>query len=352
MGKTKIEWAEHRWNPVRGCSMAKGSEAGGCLNCYAARIAARFSTHALQEGDDPGGVFAGFARMTRSGPRWTGRVELIPSMLDIPLRRKKRTLYFVNSMSDLWHERLEVLDIAKVYAMMYRADWHRYLVLTKRSRRRAEIMALNTFWNFVSEFALKTCRPRAQHIGEGVSVEDQETADARIPHLLQTPAAMRFVSYEPALGPLDLGRWLTPSRYPDARPEMREMYAEAWRGQHPILDWVIAGGESGPGARPMHPDWARGVRDQCAAAGVPFFFKQWGHFRPVGCADYDSNDFDPAALFTSKEEAVVRVWPDGTADDGNDYTGRRGGWFMEPVGKKDAGRLLEGREHNDKPEGW
>jgi protein gp37 len=291
----------------------------------------------------------GFAKMTPSGPRWTGRVELIEKKLDEPLRRKKPTTYFVNSMSDLFHEKLPTEAIDKIFAVMALCPQHRFQVLTKRPQRMLE---------YVTGFAVTESdlippfgpAPHADgllaalsnwpllNVWLGVSCEDQATADVRIPLLLQTPAAVRFVSYEPALGPLNLSPWTE---------EGLECSACNWRGWEdqakrvddppedwhfdcpkcgeicahtPIselmgegLNWIIAGGESGPKARPAHPDWFRSVRDQCQAAQVPFFFKQWGEWAPV----------DPAGLSVPAR-----------------------------VGKKAAGRLLDGRTWDEMPGGF
>jgi protein gp37 len=199
------------------------------------------------------GPFAGFA--TKDG--WTGRVELDESKLCEPLRRRKSAVIFVNSMSDLWHQRLPVTDIAKVYATMYRADWHKYIVLTKRSRRRADVMqgaSATPFWNFVSQYAMKRCHQIAPHIIEGVSVESPKHLD-RLDDLRDTPAACRMLSAEPLLG--DLGR----------------VNLEG-------IGWVICGGESGPGARPCRVEWIESIIEQCRAASVPCFVKQLGN-KPI-----------------------------------------------------------------------
>lgn len=254
MGLTSIEWTDRTWNPVRGCSRV--SE--GCRNCYAEITAARFSNYVqLIAGSEPfladdsgnikAGLFDDFVLRTPSGPRWTGKVELIESKLTEPLHWKKPQRVFVNSMSDLFHEALPDEAIDRVFAVMADCPHLTFQILTKRPERMLK-------W-FSSGLQMKVNPPWSDpNVWIGVSVEDQATADARIPLLLQTPAAIRFVSYEPALGPVDFRK-------------------ETWTAG---LDWIIAGGESGPGARPPHPDWFRSVRDQCAAAGVAFFFKQWG----------------------------------------------------------------------------
>jgi protein gp37 len=221
------------------------------------------------------------------GAAWTGKVELIESKLEEPLHWKKPRRVFVNSMSDLFHESLPDWAIDRVFAVMALCPQHTFQVLTKRPKRMQEWfnglkydsshsvdrcwtriyreagwIALNQStkwrdWNrtlpaYDSHPSRSACWP-LPNVWLGVSVEDQATADARIPLLLQTPAAFRFVSYEPALGPVDF-----------------------WNLLHGCIDWLICGGESGPGARPFDLAWARSARDQCKAAGVPFFLKQLG----------------------------------------------------------------------------
>jgi protein gp37 len=228
MGATStIEWTDATWNPVRGCSRV--SE--GCRNCYAERQAARFSNSS--------DAFHGFAEMTPSGPRWTGRVELVEERLEDPLHWKTPKRMFVNSMSDLFHEKLPLADFLRVFEVMQMAHWHTYQVLTKRPEQ----------FKILPNIVLP-------NVWFGVSVENQATADERIPLLLQTPAAIRFVSYEPALGPVDFHL----ETYPEGA----------------YLDWIIVGGESGPGARPFDIAWARDTIAQCKAAGVACFVKQLG----------------------------------------------------------------------------
>jgi protein gp37 len=287
MTDTKIQWTEKVWNPIRGCSRI--SE--GCRNCYAERMAARFAK--------PGEPFHGFADPSRSrmlGPsKWTGRVELIPDKLDEPLRWRKPARVFVNSMSDLFHESLSFEDIAAVYGAMTMAQQHTFQVLTKRPRRRLEFHAWREArredtdsLDFNAALACEIPRWPLPNVWEGVSVEDQKTADERIPLLLQTPAAVSFISLEPMLGPVDVSRFMWPVH--DVWPaeyrspqEARAAGATVTRHRQALvlsgrrfLDWVIVGGESGPGARPCDVAWIRSVVRQCREAGVPCFTKQWG----------------------------------------------------------------------------
>jgi protein gp37 len=235
--KSKIEWTEATWNPVRGCSRV--SE--GCRNCYAERVAGRFCGELSGSGRGTkfvSGPFTGFA--TKRG--WTGKVELIEEKLDEPLHWKKPRTIFVNSMSDLFHEKLPDEAIWRVADVMRQARQHRYLVLTKRSKRMREL------WPKIRG----TMPDRLEHVAMGVSAEDQPRAYERINDLRLTPAAMRFVSIEPMLEAVNVVAWL------------------------PFLDWVIVGGESGPGARPCSVLAIRDIIRQCKAAGVAVFVKQLG----------------------------------------------------------------------------
>ena len=214
---SSIEWTEATWNPVTGCDEVSP----GCGHCYAKTFAERFRNvpaHPYTMGFD---------------------LTLRPERLNQPLEWKRPRRIFVNSMSDLFHEAVPLEYIAEVFDVMRRASWHTFQILTKRSERLHET-ASSLIW--------------PENVWMGVSVENQRWV-TRVDDLRQVPAAVRFLSCEPLLGPIHL--------------ELRN------------INWVIVGGESGPGARPMNPDWARSVRDQCLGAGVPFFFKQWG--------SYDSN---------------------------------------------------------------
>ena len=220
---SKIEWTESTWNPVRGCTRV--SE--GCRFCYAERIAARFSGKGM--------AYEGLAKNTKAGPRWTQQVLPVPELLNEPLKWKKPRRIFVNSMSDLFHEEVELSYIQKVFAVMEKADRHQFQVLTKRAER-------------LLEFNSKL--PWPTNVWMGVSVEDKHVTN-RIDALRQTDAHIKFLSLEPLLGALpnlDLSG----------------------------IDWVIVGGESGPGARDMEKKWVIDIREQCVDADVAFFFKQWG----------------------------------------------------------------------------
>ncbi len=221
--KSAIEWTQSTWNPVRGCTRV--SE--GCRFCYAERIAARFSGEGL--------AYEGLAKMTKAGPRWENKVRLVEELLDVPLKWKKQQVIFVNSMSDLFHEDVPLDFIQKVFYTMRKADQHYFQVLTKRSK---QLLKFNSQLHW------------SDNIWMGVSVENQDYT-YRIDDLRQTEAQVKFLSLEPLIGPL-----------PNLNLES--------------IDWVIVGGESGPGARPIKESWVTDIRDQCEQTSVRFFFKQWG----------------------------------------------------------------------------
>jgi protein gp37 len=244
-----------------------------------------------------GGAYEGLVTIGKQGPRWTGKGRLVPDLLDQPLGWKKPRKIFVNSMSDLFFEEFSNEEIAAVFGVMAACPQHTFQVLTKRTKRmRAWFEWLETAHDehplaiLVSWAARHVSRNHVidvltpwplNNIWLGVSVEDQQRADERIPELLQTPAAVRFVSYEPALEVVDFSRWLTTrepiERFEAFTPEAKAAYPIApkelvRRG----IDWVIVGGESGPRARPFAVSWARSVIAQCKAADVACFIKQLG----------------------------------------------------------------------------
>lgn len=297
MSKTKIEWAEYGLPLATGCSHA-GTP--GCDHCYAARLAATRLKHNPR--------YKGLASKVEGGYRWSGEIRLHPDKLLEPLHRRKPTMYFVCHTSDLFHEAVPDEFIERVWMEMAWAPQHVFLVLTKRPTRMEEFLSRPNMRAWPDGYLNPVEDPflgqgTLPNVWAGTSVENQAAADERIPHLLRTPAAKRFVSCEPLLGRVDL----------------TEVHAPA----DSLLDWVIAGGESGPGARPMHPDWARSLRDQCQAADVPFFFKAWG--------EYVTPAQMPASMYRATEVG-------GT------------GHAPVRVGKKAAGRLLDGREWNEMPE--
>ena len=291
-GLTKIEWADAVWNPINGCT--KVSE--GCRNCYAERMATRLAGRAGYPAEHP------FA------------VTLHPEHLEEPLHWRKGRRIFVCSMSDLFHPGVPDGFIIDVWSVMDSCPQHTFQILTKRPDRMANLTGPG-----------EVPRPwELPNVWLGTSVEDQATADERIPHLLRCPAAVRFVSYEPALGPIDLHlEEIAIAFEPGSYGPNEEILGP--------LHWAIAGGESGPKARPAHPVWFRSVRDQCQAAGVPFFFTQWGEWvpRPTPARREDAN-WPPVLYRPGCRDPLRWVW-------------------VDRVGKKAAGRLLDGVEHNAYP---
>jgi protein gp37 len=288
MGKTSIEWTDASWNPIVGCSPVSP----GCANCYAERLAAtRLKNHPDYKGlsERPEGCYA----------RWNGQVRFLPERLDEPQRWKKPKRIFVCDMGDLFHESVKDEWIARIVKVMLWCPQHTFQILTKRADRMRQVMS--GFVEYSTPFKGKPL----PNVWLGVSAENQHFADERIPLLLETPAAVRWISAEPLLGPVT------------------GIGTRDFGG----INWVVCGGESGANARPMHPDWARSLRDQCQAAGVPFFFKQWGQWLPVG-----------QGMWSPGEAKAYAAW----------------NWMnceMVKVGKKAAGRQLDGREWNEFPTG-
>ena len=263
---TGIEWTDATWNPLRGCSRV--SE--GCRHCYAETVAHRFSK--------PGQPYDG---LTNSHGAWNGNIMLVDKVLDQPLRWQKPRRIFVNSMSDLFHEKVPFEFIDKVFAVMALAPRHTFQILTTRPARMLEYVSGMTGAEHVLNRVIRAGQamkmPGGQHkpggptwpfanVWLGVSVENQAAHDERLPLLMRTPAEVRWISAEPLLGPINLGGI--------GRPQSR------LERPGPRLDWVVVGGESGAGARPMHPAWVRSLRDQCINAKVQFLFKQWGEWAP------------------------------------------------------------------------
>jgi protein gp37 len=295
---THIEWTDATWNPLVGCTKVSP----GCDNCYAETLVNRFAGH---------------------NKAFPSRFDVVTMrderMLTQPLRWSRPRRVFVNSLSDLFHADVPEDFIGEVFAVMALAPRHTFQLLTKRHGRMRSLLS-DRGW--VQDYVATAVTQRVveqglddYHLAEaqpdwwplsnvwlGVSVEDQHWADIRIPALIETPAAVRWISAEPLLGPLNLDPWRNPGENPNPRTPADTR-----------LDWVVVGGESGPRARPMHPQWARDIRDQCLAAGVAFHFKQWGQWLPL-------ND-RPGAI----EVEYV------------------------PAGKKAAGRELDGRTHDGYP---
>lgn len=293
MGKSDIAWCTDVWNPTVGCSRASS----GCGGCYAERMA-----HRLQAMGRP--EYQGLTRSTPDGPRWTGTVRLVEERLDQPRRWRKPRRIFVDSMSDLFHESLSHRDIARVWRAMEAAPHHQFMVLTKRAERMQE---------WVTAFRENRRRTDVDpddydrvfaHVWLGVSVEDQATADARISLLLDTPATTRLVSAEPLIGPVDFDPPGCPQGHQEgwsvgsdgATPFCNECSSEMahgwWFGDADrMINWVICGGESGPGARRCDPKWIHDIVQACKANEIACFVKQLGSYsawRGRGTADIEA----------------------------------------------------------------
>ncbi len=326
--RTGIEWTDRTWNPVSGCDRVSP----GCDNCYAMSMARRLkamgSAGYQQDGSSE-----------TSGPGFGVSVH-DDRVLTEPLRWRKPRRVFVDSMGDLFHADVPDDVIARVFAVMAAAPQHTFQVLTKRHGRMRSLLSSGRFWLDVASAADTLGVDVAEVPGAlpfslpnvwlGVSAEDQKHADLRVPALLDTPAAVRWVSAEPLLGPIDLTRWLRDED--DVR----------------LLDWIVVGGESGAGARPMHPGWPRSLRDQCGVLGVPFLFKQWGEWAPGTAADRRTAT---VAVVARTGEWVQPAWALWDAPAAYHADLNRMDWtFVHRAGKKAAGRELDGQVHDGYPE--
>lgn len=351
--RSKIEWTDSTWPVVTGCTALSA----GCDNCYAANHARRFAgTKAWPNGFD---------------------VTLWPERLDQPMRWRAPRKVFVCSTGDLFHDKVPDEYIAHVFAVMQSCATHTFQVLTKRHGRMRALLNSGAFWSAVTDFGehVMAQRPSREqywpnhgqrhgflpNVWLGVSVESQHWADIRIPALLDTPAAVRYLSLEPLLERVELRRalrkWVPAQDHP------------AWDGQRlrvrEVLHWVIAGGESGPRARPLHPEWVRVVRDDCVAAGIAFHFKQFGEYLPVAVTDDEDFAFGRAYdhPLGGRMSPSVRVKVGGAATMRGASTR-----LLEPgertrntvlldrntiavrVGKRRAGRTLDGRIWDQYPQ--
>lgn len=285
---SKIEWTDETWNPVVGCRWASP----GCDHCYAVTMTRRLEAMGQEK----------YAGLTNA-KHFNGIVRTVPEELEKPLRWKKPRMVFVNSMSDLFHPRVPASFLNRVFGVMERAGQHTFQVLTKRPENAAKYLG----WRWGEREDGPGCRIPARNIWIGTSVENQEWADKRREHFRDVPAAVRFVSYEPALGPVDWSGW-------------------------EFADQIISGGESGTGARPSNPRWHRATRDFCQLNRIAFFFKQWGEWIPVEVRPgYDVRQF--------AERSVAKPWRILEGDQ-----------LVQRTGKKRSGRKLDGREWNEFPE--
>ncbi len=353
--KTGIEWTDATWNPIRGCSRV--SE--GCRHCYAEGVAHRFS--------GPGLPYEGLTTLGK----WNGTIKFVEEHLLDPLKWKTPRRIFVNSMSDLFHDNVTDGMLDRIFAVMALCPQHTFQILTKRPERMlAYLTVANVMggWGYYAsqilhkvtgihdlqrDMAVAPTFP-LPNVWLGVSVESDKHRD-RIDVLRQTPAAVRFLSCEPVIADLSL-RWLCgwDKIHPrhlnsDFNIDGRPISTDELDGLRE-LDWVICGGESGPGARPMHPDWARSLRDQCVAAGVPFFFKQWGEFAEVDGDDpVTEHDVEDEPLPNQTGNVFVAI--DGHVIKHSDEMKVNIGYrWMSRIGKKAAGDLLDGVQWHQFPE--
>lgn len=343
---TGISWTDETWNPVVGCSIVSPA----CTNCYAMAMAARIERMS-------GGKthYLGTTKVVNGKPVWTGNLVRAPDhIVTAPLRWKRPRRVFVNSMSDLFHEDMPESWIDRIFALMSLRPQHTFQILTKRPDRMRHYFEARRDGDPWAEAAdeisdlmgweshavvLEPQHLPLPNVWLGVTAEDQARADERIPHLLATPAAVRFVSAEPLLGPLDLYNG-DPDPRLGGHHATKTFIGNWWEPGDNLrgpsrkgLDWVIVGGESGPGARPTHPDWVRSLRDQCNAADVAFHFKQRGDWSWLEPSDGE---------WPTDMPKFCRIGIDGRRSPD--------GWPMQWVGKRFAGRTLDGVIHDAFPE--
>lgn len=366
---TKISWSDRTWNPLLGCERVSP----GCDLCYA------IQTATVRAGNPHPAVKAAFAGLTERDADgrldWTGRINLLPDRLDQPLHWRKPSRVFVNSQADLFHKDVPTEFIAEVFAVMALARRHSFQLLTKRHARMRALLNSQDFrravgiaivrhgdagpaWRYDEQRNAAPAVWPLANLWLGVSVESQRWADIRIPALLGTPAAVRWLSCEPLLGPLDISGYLTSEGdcatcdgtgsipVPGGGATCPTCDYDRRRSAGPsLISWVVCGGESGGGARPMHPSWPRSLRDQCSAAGVAFHFKQWGAWHPTGHYEWFANK--RCQVIAPDGQALGQPWKDvekvGTAV-------REGCAVMSRVAVAVAGRELDGVVHDAYPQ--
>ena len=300
MMATKIEWTEETWNPIAGCTKCSP----GCDNCYAERMAYRLACMGIEKYEKVSG--RDWAKKNRED-----EVYCDEKSLNIPLHWRKPRRIFVCSMSDLFHPKVPYSFIDKIFAQIAGCEQHTFQILTKRPKQ------MHRWYNAGPGGGIASCATLPNlWLGVTVCTPDEKP---KIDILRDIPAAVKFLSFEPLLA------------------DMGEINLDG-------IDWVIVGGESGPNARPMHPDWVRGIRDQCVAAGVPFFFKQWGKYTSDGPGKCVENDvvFLKDGTLMNVKDVIKNGWQKyyGTPTDCV---------WMKRVGKKKAGSLLDGREWKQYP---
>jgi len=359
---TKIEWTHipgykrETWNPIVGCSVASP----GCKNCYAMPLARKMG------GNPATPHYAGTTMRQNGKTVWTGVIrKASEKTLLAPLHWKSPRAIFVNSMGDVFHENTPDDWIDRVFAIMALCPQHIFIVLTKRAERMREYIAGLGDTDFTLEQRLergdplsdmlqyvhrRSTRSNRDNIWLGVTAEDQKRAEERIHELLHTQAAVRFVSFEPLLGEVDLN-------YMSFLQELEP--TDFGQDTRPRLDGIICSGETGPGARPMHPDWARSLRDQCKAAGAPFFFKHHGEWGEAELKP-DRKTGEPIEDYMRRCEATAATH--GLTPEGHPAPLNHKPWSIERspdghgqyigirrLGKAHTGRLLDGVEHKAFP---
>ncbi len=364
--RSAIEWTDATWTPIRarhgdavGWHCEHVSE--GCRNCYAEAMNRRLGT---------GLEF-------KPGHRKAIEMFLDEEMLLAPLRWQRPRMIFVCSMTDLFAGFVPDAWIDQIFAVAALCPQHILQVLTKRTERMRDYLTTpgrhTAILAAAAEITGETVTVGAGHdwpwplpnVWAGSSVEDQATAEERIPILLDTPAAVRWLSMEPLLGQVDLTGVVLPPSWvyqPLLGVRFDPMMPPTYGGEEeatPKLDWIVLGGESGRGARPMHPDWVRSVRDQCSTADVPFLFKQWGQYAyeqlvdtsydHIECVAADGRRFAYAADLVSGTAMPRAVLWDGAASWEAVDAPPPGAMILRNVGKKAAGRHIDGREHDDYP---
>ena len=333
---TKIEWCQEVWNPVVGCSKCSP----GCDHCYAERMAGRLAAIEISKksGIDITRGIGRYASVINSDGKWNGITEMDrnydPKGEALkPLRIKKSKLIFVCSMGDLFHDNVKPNTLLSICNVQASAPQHTYIWLTKRPERMRDFI--------VSTFGKGG---PGKNVWCGVTVCNGAEAEKKISVLLKIPATVRFISIEPMLSKIDFRMWLNLYGHigPPCCVEKEGFHRiSEYNGSknQSLIDWVIVGGESGTGARPMHPEWARLIRDQCAVAMVPFLFKQWGEWAPGECIEsqrkYSTKIYDGAGGWDSCSDDWITE---------KDY-----GPIMYRAGKKNTGRLLDGNIHDEYP---
>lgn len=333
---SKIEWTNETCNSIVGCNKVSP----GCNNCYALPMAVRNAHNHRMPSEIREAYFSVITKIDGKW-QWNGKTAFIKSALEKLLKWKKPRMIFVVSMGDLFHESVSFEWIKEVFDIICQTPQHTYQILTKRPERMLEFFK---WWgSLIKERGFDSVPTQSdnpldyysplKNIWLGVTTENQEQANKRIPILLEIPASVRFVSIEPMLSKIDLTTTVIKKSDNNIKPDvslnaLKGFFGGAERNERTKLDWVICGGESGSKARPMHPDWTRSLRDQCKDAKTPFFFKQWGELLP-----------DCQSIIFQRLNARLFQSPNNS-DKKNTYY---------KIGKKKAGRLLDGKQHNEMP---